>query len=326
MAEYDYDNGMYDYNDFRSDGIRDSDEDTEDASETESMKPFADDFDYMDVEPYRPRDYEIKEQIYRDKLAALRDQLDQLESECHPDFVKSMETIRKAFDERRFFIHACFEWQQQRISTDYSNEERAALKEFNDAREELKSTLLSEMEEKKRLFEADSLELTFDTTEPKPTTTRKLRRRPNDPIPMPDRRRRASPAHINYLLDDSDIADDMKQIQKIMSAMKSMAREERKNRVDRESNSASSKNSSFDYEGSHIEARIEDGKLFYDKKWFHRGQNILLESIADGWKSTGLILQIGSNEIWVRKTNETSKTKVTLDCLQSRKFIVQRRS
>lgn len=252
MTDYDYDNGIYEY---PRDGIRDSDEDTEDASETEeSMKPFNDEYDYMERE-YRPRDYEIKEQIYRDQLAALRDQLDQLESECHPEFAKGLEKVKQIFDERRFFIQACFEWQQQRIMTDYANEEKAAMKEFNEQRDELKSTLISDLEEKKKLFEADTLELSFDTTEPKPTTTRKLRRRPNDPIPMPDRRRRASPAHINYLLDDHEIADDIKQLNKILSAVKSMAREERKNR-DRDNNSSNSKNNNFDCDGSLTEARL----------------------------------------------------------------------
>lgn len=322
MTDYDYDNGIYEY---PRDGIRDSDEDTEDASETEeSMKPFNDEYDYMERE-YRPRDYEIKEQIYRDQLAALRDQLDQLESECHPEFAKGLEKVKQTFDERRFFIQACFEWQQQRIMTDYANEEKAAMKEFNEQRDELKSTLISDLEEKKKLFEADTLELSFDTTEPKPTTTRKLRRRPNDPIPMPDRRRRASPAHINYLLDDHEIADDIKQLNKILNAVKSMAREERKNR-DRENNSSNSKNNNFDCDGSLTEARLEDGKLFYDKKWFHRGQNILIESLTEGWKCTGLIHQIGSNEVRIQKNNDSLKIKVTLADLHSRKYIFQRRS
>lgn len=87
-----------------------------------------------------------------------------------------------------------------------------------------------------------SLELANDSTEPKPLTTRKLRRRPNEPIPIPEKRRRVSPnilflyllitillfiykwinviiniilnplpiPQLNLLLDESDIMEDLK--------------------------------------------------------------------------------------------------------------------
>jgi UPI0001A2DB08 related cluster len=38
-----------------------------------------------------------------------------------------------------------------------------------------------------------TLELNSDSIEPKPATTRKLRRRPNDPIPVPEKRKRGPP-------------------------------------------------------------------------------------------------------------------------------------
>jgi hypothetical protein len=44
-----------------------------------------------------------------------------------------------------------------------------------------------------------------------------------------------------------------------------------------------------------FDARIEDGKLFYDKKWFHRGQNVLLES--NEAKFNAILVQIGSAEV-----------------------------
>lgn len=80
-----------------------------------------------------------------------------------------------------------------------------------------------------------SLELANDSTEPKPLTTRKLRRRPNEPIPIPEKRRRASPdilsielfiyhlliifyefsltpsiPQLNLLLEENDILEDLK--------------------------------------------------------------------------------------------------------------------
>ena len=52
----------------------------------------------------------------------------------------------------------------------------------------------------------------------KPVTTRKLRRRPNDPINVnssagsSDKRRKLAPAQLAYLLDESEIIDDLRAI------------------------------------------------------------------------------------------------------------------
>lgn len=310
MNDYEYENGaVYDY-EYRSGDYRDSDEDTEDASETGSVKHEYDDYDMPNS------NLEIKEQIYRDQLAQLKSQLEQLDTDCHPAYLNRLKILDKIFNERRFYLQCAYEWQQDRIQQDFFNEEQAAITEFNDRRIELKENLIADLEEKKRMFEADTLDLASDATEPKPTTTRKLRRRPNDPIPMPDRRRRASPAHINYMLDENDINDDLKLIAKYASNVTSKSISSSK------SSNVSSKN--YDYDNSYNEARIEDGKLFYEKKWFHRGQNVCLES-TDG-KVNALILQIGSNEIYVRKPGDSLRTKVTLAELHSKKYVIQRRS
>lgn len=47
----------------------------------------------------------------------------------------------------------------------------------------------------------------------KPVMTRKLRRRPNDPVPEKvEKRRKPAPASLNYLLDEKEIENDLKTI------------------------------------------------------------------------------------------------------------------
>lgn len=47
----------------------------------------------------------------------------------------------------------------------------------------------------------------------KPVMTRKLRRRPNDPVPEKvEKRRKPPPAQLNYLLDEKEIDNDLKTI------------------------------------------------------------------------------------------------------------------
>lgn len=90
--------------------------------------------------------------------------------------------------------------QSERIEREYISEKRSAVREFEERKVELKENLISELEDKKKMIESEriSLELTNDSTEPKPQTTRKLRRRPNDPIPIPEKRRRASPDILSF--------------------------------------------------------------------------------------------------------------------------------
>ena len=49
--------------------------------------------------------------------------------------------------------------------------------------------------------------------------------------------------------------------------------------------------------GNHkYNVRIEDGKLFYEKRWFHRGQNVYVES-KDMGKVSAIITSIGQIEV-----------------------------
>lgn len=103
------------------------------------------------------------------------------------------------------------------VERDYVNEKRAANKELEEKKIELRQNLIAEMEEKRKIVENERLtmELSGDCTEAKPAMTRKLRRRPHDPAPLPDKRRGKSalhPAHINYMAEDKEIDADLKAI------------------------------------------------------------------------------------------------------------------
>lgn len=73
------------------------------------------------------------------------------------------------------------------------------------------------------------------------------------------------------------------------------------------------------------EARIEEGKLYYDKRWYHKSQAIYLES-KDNTKISCVISSVGTNEIWVRKTSDSTKMRIYLGQLQRGAFVIRRRS
>uniref|UniRef100_A0A087Y9I4 SDS3 homolog, SIN3A corepressor complex component n=1 Tax=Poecilia formosa TaxID=48698 RepID=A0A087Y9I4_POEFO len=299
-----------DDDDDRSFRGRDSEEDTEDASETDLAKH--DEEDYV----------EIKEQMYQDKLASLKRQLQQLQEGTLQEYQKRMKKLDQQYKERlrnaELFLHL----ETEQVERNYIKEKKAAVKEFDDKKVELKENLIAELEEKKKMIENEKLtmELTgvTDSMEVKPIMTRKLRRRPNDPVPIPDKRRKPAPAQLNYLLTDDQIMEDLRTLNKLKSPKRPVSPSSPEHVP-----SAPMENPSQRYE-----ARIEEGKLYYDKRWwdrYHKSQAIYLES-KDNTKISCVISSVGTNEIWVRKTSDSTKMRIYLGQLQRGTFVIRRRS
>lgn len=175
--------------------------DTEEASETEITQ---------NDEPY-----EIKEQMYQDKLASLKKRLQQLKDGSHHEYNRKVRKLEYLYKERIRLNLAYRDYLMECVDRDYVKEKKAAVKEFEEKKIDLRENLLSDYEDKRRTIEAErySLELTGDSMEVKPVMTRKLRRRPNDPIPVPEKRRKAPSAQVTYLLEEKEIEADLKSLQ-----------------------------------------------------------------------------------------------------------------
>ncbi|NXI53860.1 SDS3 deacetylase, partial [Chloroceryle aenea] len=275
--------------------------DTEDASETDLAKHEEEDF------------VEMKEQMYQDKLASLKRQLQQLQEGTLQEYQKRMKKLDQQYKERI----------------------RNAAKEFEDKKIELKENLIAELEEKKKMIENEKLtmELTgalqlhysADSMEVKPIMTRKLRRRPNDPVPIPDKRRKPAPdillqspwrAILNYLLTDEQIMEDLRTLNKVGTSLLFSASPSSPEHLPA---------TPAESPAQRFEARIEDGKLYYDKRWYHKSQAIYLES-KENTKISCVISSVGANEIWVRKTSDSTKMRIYLGQLQRGVFVIRRRS
>lgn len=117
----------------------------------------------------------------------------------------------------RYRLNEAFrEYGSECIERDYATERLLAAREFEDKKIELRESLVNDLEEKKKQVEQErfSMELTSDPTEVKPMSTRKLRRRPNEPVPIPEKRRKTPQSQITFLLDDKEIEEDLKSIAK----------------------------------------------------------------------------------------------------------------
>ncbi|XP_077097667.1 sin3 histone deacetylase corepressor complex component SDS3 isoform X2 [Siphateles boraxobius] len=284
---------------------RDSEEDTEDASETDMAKHDEDDY------------VEIKEQMYQDRLASLKRQLQQLQEGTLQEYQKRMKKLDQQYKERLRNADLFLQLETEQVERNYIKEKKAAVKEFDDKKVELKENLIAELEEKKKMIENEKLtmELTGDSMEVKTHITRKLRRRPNDPVPIPDKRRKLSSPQLNYLLTDEQIMEDLRTLNKLKSPKRPAS----------PSSPEHLPTTPVDTPSQRYEARIEEGKLYYDKRWYHKSQAIYLES-KENTKISCVISSVGTNEIWVRKTSDSTKMRIYLGQLQRGAFIIRRRS
>lgn len=176
--------------------------DTEEASETDMGRH---------EEPL-----EIKEQMYQDKLAMLKKKLQQLHDGTHHDYNRKVKKLEYQYKERLRLNTLYRDYMIECVERDYTLEKKAAAKEFDEKKVDLRENLIAELEDKKKTIEAErfSMELTGDSMEVKPVMTRKLRRRPNDPVPVPEKRRKPATAQIIYQLDEKEIENDLRIINK----------------------------------------------------------------------------------------------------------------
>jgi len=270
---------------------------------------------------------EMKEQMYQDKLADLKRQLSKLNDETLPEYQKKLRRLDKMYEERLRFNEVIKDLEVEMVEKEFIREKKSAFREFEDQKVYLKDQLIAELEEKQKLIEAErhNMELTGDSMEMKPITTRKLRRRANEPSASAEgtgtygtgekRRKPMQLSSLTYLLEDSEVIDDLKIINKNKAFSMNKTHSQ-------SSSTGSTGGSSPSY---HRDTRIEDGKLFYEKRWFRRGQSVQVEP-KSGEKFAALISAIGTEAIWVRRTSDSSKIRIYLTQLTKGKYVLKRRT
>ncbi|XP_005107375.1 sin3 histone deacetylase corepressor complex component SDS3 [Aplysia californica] len=301
-----------------------SDEDTADASETEDKRK-----NHQNTTPNGGQRTEIKEQMYQDKLAQIKKHIGMLQEGSLPEFLKRTKKIELQYRERLRQNEIAKTVDIEKADRNYHVDCTNAQKEFEEKRERLKERLLDHLKEKKVdlkdsligdlkekrsviELERQTIDLNgADFMEVKPTMTRKLRRRPNDPVPIPEKRRKPSPAQINLLLDDDQILADLRVMMKVSG--KPVAKKQM----------LSNQNSLLD---TSSDVRIEDGRLWYDKKWFQRNSMVQLDNKEGGPRIYGTITNIGNQEIWIKRSGDNSKLRIYISQFQKGKYVMKKRA
>ncbi|KAH8396341.1 hypothetical protein KR222_008652 [Zaprionus bogoriensis] len=322
-----------------------SEEDTDDASETEFRSPFRyggtngtssnansnsnSNNNNSSSSNTNNSNSELKEQMYLHKLINLQKQLLELNQLSHPEYQKRVRKLENQLKERRRLNEIYKDYMRDCVERDYILEKKAAQKEYDEKMMDLKDNLIADFEDRKRQIENErySLELTNDSMEIKTTVTRKLRRRPNEPLPVIEKRRKPATGQLLvYQLDDKEIESDLKMIQRgkpmplqqngLSSYANSQQQQQQQQQPSVTHNLLADPN-------SYVETRIEDNKLLYERRWFCRGQQVYVEG-KDMNKFAATITAIGNEVIWVKRSNE-SKFKINMSHLVKGKISIKRR-
>merc|ERR1712029_68268 len=237
---------------------------------------------------------------------------------------KEITQTRHGLSERVKYNDVVKDLEVEMVEQEFLREKKSAFREFEDQKVYLKDQLVAELEEKQKLIETErhNMELTGDSMELKPITKRNLRRRANEPSGTGNyggsekRRKPMQMSSMTYLLEDSDIIEDLK----IINKNKAFSMQKHNTQSSNSSNGGGSSSPSY-----YRDTRIEEGKLFYEKRWFRRGQSVQVES-KTGDKFPAMISAIGNEAIWVRRTADSSKMRIYLTQLTKGKFILKRRN
>lgn len=228
--------------------------------------------------------------MYQDKLTSLKRQLVELKNGNHPEYVRRLKKLEIQYKDRLRLNEIYREYMIDCVERDHVSENKAAVKEYEEKKNDLKENLLTDFEDKRKMIESErhTMELTGDCADVKPTITRKLRRRPNEPIPVAaEKRRKPTSGQLVLLLDEKEVDSDLKQISrgKVMTPVRPSSVT---------SNGVSSINVTPVDTYPMVETRIEDGKLLYERRWFHRGQPVYIEG-KDVIKFPATISAIGND-------------------------------
>lgn len=105
--------------------------------------------------------------MYQDKLDNLRLQVRQLMEYTHPEYLRQLEKLELQYKERIHLNQSSHDYLIECVEQDYITEKKAAAKEFEEKKVELKENLIADFEDKKKHIENErhNMELNGDSME-----------------------------------------------------------------------------------------------------------------------------------------------------------------
>ncbi|XP_031437766.1 breast cancer metastasis-suppressor 1-like protein-A isoform X2 [Clupea harengus] len=205
---------------------------------------------------------DLKDQLYKERLSQVDLKLQEVIAGNAPEYLEPLATLQENMQIRTKVAGIYRELCLESVRNKYDCEMQAASQHWESEKLLLFDTVQSELEEKIRRLEEDrhSIDITSELWN---DGVQSKKNKKKDPFTSGKKKKPVlvSGPYIVYMLQDLDILEDWTAIRKAMASMGP-----HRMKVDVPSKP----------EKHHHVARSEDGRLFYDNKWYSRGQAICI--------------------------------------------------
>uniref|UniRef100_A0A671NN35 Breast cancer metastasis-suppressor 1-like protein-A n=1 Tax=Sinocyclocheilus anshuiensis TaxID=1608454 RepID=A0A671NN35_9TELE len=242
---------------------------------------------------------DLKDQLYKERLSQVDLKLQEVTAGSAAEYLEPLATLQENMQIRTKVAGIYRELCLESVRNKYDCEMQAASQHWESEKLLLFDTVQSELEEKIRRLEEDrhSIDITSELWN---DGLQSRKNKKKDPLTVPR-------PYIVYMLQDLDILEDWTAIRKAMASVGP-----RRVKVD----------APLKPERHHHVARSEDGRLFYDNKWYSRGQAICINR-KDEYPTSATITTINHDEVWYKRL-DGSKSKLYISQLQKGKYTIKR--
>ncbi|KAK2883627.1 hypothetical protein Q8A67_017264 [Cirrhinus molitorella] len=224
---------------------------------------------------------DLKDQLYKERLSQVDLKLQEVIAGSAPEYLEPLATLQENMQIRTKVAGIYRELCLESVRNKYDCEMQAASQHWESEKLLLFDTVQSELEEKIRRLEEDrhSIDITSELWNDGLQSRKNKKKDPH----IPGKKKKpvvVSGPYIVYMLQDLDILEDWTAIRKAMASMGP-----HRVKVD----------APLKPERHHHVARSEDGRLFYDNKWYSRGQAICINR-KDEFPTSATITTINHDE------------------------------
>ncbi|XP_043074677.1 breast cancer metastasis-suppressor 1-like protein-A [Puntigrus tetrazona] len=250
---------------------------------------------------------DLKDQLYKERLSQVDLKLQEVIAGSAPEYLEPLATLQENMQIRTKVAGIYRELCLESVRNKYDCEMQAASQHWESEKLLLFDTVQSELEEKIRRLEEDrhSIDITSELWN---DGLQSRKNKKKDPLSSGKKKKPVvvSGPYIVYMLQDLDILEDWTAIRKAMASMGP-------HRVKADA--------PLKPERHHHVARSEDGRLFYDNKWYSRGQAICINR-KDEYPTSATITTINHDEVWYKRL-DGSKSKLYISQLQKGKYTIK---
>ncbi|XP_076874195.1 breast cancer metastasis-suppressor 1-like protein-A [Brachyhypopomus gauderio] len=251
---------------------------------------------------------DLKDQLYKERLNQVDLKLQEVKAGSAAEYLEPLANLQENVQIRTKVAGIYRELCLESVRNKYDCEMQAASQHWESEKLLLFDTVQSELEEKIRRLEEDrqSIDITSELWNDGLQARTNKKKHPFSP----GKKKKpvvVSGPYIVYMLQDLDILEDWTAIRKAMASMGP-----HRVKVDVPSKA----------DGQHHHAaRSEDGRLFYDNKWYSRGQAVCIAR-KEEYPISAIITTINHDEVWFKRL-DGSKSKLYISQLQKGKYTIK---